>query len=209
MPCVIKDKAMLSPMPKFFALIIFVLLSVGTKAQTLVFNMILFGDSVGISTITKTHDPNGFDSYILDSHIKAKILWITRENHTHYEAKYQNGEMVSASYYEINNGKKDKWSNIRYDGSVYQVDSYHGKKNFKEVPTHSIGTMYCDGYDASRKRFFYEPEADFNDLNFPSANTIEFKSSDGNKNVYHFKNGQVCDAEFRTTLATVYLKRVK
>ena len=179
------------------------------SAQTLVFNMVLFGDSVGLSTITKTHEADGSEHYILNSHIKAKILWITRENQTHYEAHYKDGKLISATYYEINNGKKDKWSNIKYDGKVYQVDSYHGKKSFNEVPTHSIGSLYCDGYNASRKRFFYEPEADFNDLKFPDTNTIEFKSSDGNKNIYHFKNGQITDAEFHTTLATVYLKRVR
>ncbi len=192
-----------------FAFLLCFVLASGTRAQTLVFNMLLFGDSVGLSTITKTHDANGIDNYLLDSRIRAKILWITRENHTHYEARYKDGKLISSVYYEINNGKKDKWSNVQYDGTMYQVDSYHGKKSFKEVPTHSIGSLYCDVYNASRKRFFYEPEADFNDLNFPAPNTIEFKSSDGNKNVYHFKNGQVSDAEFHTTLATVYLKRVK
>lgn len=196
-------------MYKITTLILLVLLSCPGQAQTFVFNFVLFGDSVGVSTITKTHDANGIDKYVLDSHIKAKVLWITRENHTHYESRFKDGKMISATYYEINNGKKDKWSNIQWDGSAYQVDSYHGKKSFTERPTHSIGTMYCDNYNPSRKRFFFEPEADFNDLSFPAPNTIEFKSSDGNKNVYHFKNGQVADAEFHTTLATVYLKRVK
>ena len=185
------------------------LLSLGIRAQTIVFNMILFGDSVGLSTITKSRDNTGADVYVLDSRIRAKILWITRENHTHYEAKYKDGKLVSATYYEINNGKKDKWSTITFDGKMYQVDSYHGHKSFAEVPVHSIATLYCDGYDPSRKRFFYEPEADFNDLTFPEPNKIEFKSSDGNKNVYYFKNGQISSAEFHTTLATLYLKRMK
>lgn len=196
-------------MRKFSAFILCTMLAVSSRAQTLVFNMFLFGDSVGISTITRAHDADGIDHYILDSHIKAKILWITRENRTHYESQFKDGKLISATYYEINNGKKDKWSNIQYDGREYQVDSYHGRKSFKEAPTHSIGTMYIDGYNASRKRFFYEPEADFNNLNFPEPNTIEFKSSDGNKNVFRFRNGQITGAEFHTTLATVYLKRVK
>jgi hypothetical protein len=196
-------------MRKFYVLLLCSMLTAGVKAQTLVFNMILFGDSVGRSTITKTRDANGIDNYVLDSYIKAKVLWITRENHTHYESRYKDGKLISASYYEINNGKKDKWSNIQFDGKEYQIENYRGKKTVKEVPTHSIGSMYCDGYNPARKRFFYEPEGDFNDLSFPAPNTIEFKSSDGNRNVYHFKNGQVCDAEFHTTLATVYLRRVK
>jgi len=196
-------------MQKFFALALSIMLAAGTQAQTLYFNIILFGDSVGNSVITRTHDGKGIDNYTLDSRVKAKILWMTRENHTHYESKYKDGKMISAVYYEINNGKKDKWSNIQWDGTQYQVDSYHGKKTFKEQPTHSIGSLYCDKYDASRTRFFYEPEADFNELKFPDANTAEFKSSDGNKNIYHFQNGYISNVECHTTLATIYLKRVK
>jgi hypothetical protein len=196
-------------MQKLILLLLCTALSYTCTAQTLVFNMILFGDSAGVSTVSKTHDANGVDNYSLDSRIRAKILWITRENHTHYESRYKDGKLISASYYEINNGKKDKWSNIQYDGKEYQAESYHGKKSFKEVPTFSVGSMYCDTYNPNRKRFFLEMEAEFIDLKFPEPNTIEFKSSDGNRNVFHFKNGQITDAEFHTTIATVYLKRIK
>ena len=195
-------------MRKVLSLVLFSTLISGISAQTLKFNIILFGDSVGNSIITRTHDANGIDNYTLDSRVRAKILWITRENHTHYESRFKDGKMISAVYYEINNGKKDKWSNIQWDGKEYQVDSYHGKKSFKEAPTHSIGSLYCDRFDATRKRFFYEPEADFNELSFTDANTAQFKSSDGNKNIYHFKNGYINNVECHTTLATIYLKRV-
>ena len=190
----------------FLSLIAFVQLSF---SQTIVFRMELFGDSVGLSTITKTHEKNGTDIYVLDSRIRAKVLWIVRQNHTHYEAKYKDGKLISAQYYEENNGKKDKWNYITFDGKEYQAEGSKSKKTFAEVPTHSIGTLYCDGYDKSRGRLFYEPEADFNELKFPEDNLIEFKSSDGNKNVYHFKNGQIAAAEFHTTLATVKLIRIK
>jgi hypothetical protein len=196
-------------MYRLSALVIALIFSTQIHAQSFFFTMFLFGDSVGHSGISKTHNADGTDGYLLDTYIKAKVLWITRENHTHYESVFKDGKMVSATYYEINNGKKDKWSIIKYDGKQYQVDSYHGKKTFTEVPTHSIGSMYCDGYSTSRKRFFYEPEADFNDLSFPEANTIEFKSSDGNKNIYHFKGGQISDVECHTTIATIRIKRVK
>ena len=178
-------------------------------AQTFVFRMELFGDSAGLSTITKTHEKNGTDIYILDSHIRAKILWIVRQNHTHYEARYKDGKLISAQYYEENNGKKDKWNYISYDGKEYKAEGSKGKRAFTEVPTHSIGTLYCDGYSKSQTRFFYEPEADFNELKFPEDNLIEFKSSEGNRNVYHFKNGEIAAAEFHTTLATVKLVRIR
>jgi hypothetical protein len=196
-------------MQKFFIATIFVLFTMGTQAQKLVFNMILFGDSVGLSIVSKTHDANGIDNYVLDSRIQAKILWITRTNKTHYESRYKNGKLISASYYEINNGKKDKWSNVQFDGKEYIAETQLGKKTFTEVPTFSVGPLYCDRYNPDRKRFFSDTDGEYIDLKFPEPNVIEFKSPDGNRNVFHFKNGQITDAEFHTTIATVYLKRTK
>jgi hypothetical protein len=196
-------------MQKLLIAAIFTLLTTFTQAQKLVFKMVLFGDSVGISTITKTHDANGIDNYVLDSRVQAKILWITHTNQTHYESRYKDGKLISASYYEINNGKRDKWSNIQFDGKAYQEETQRGKKTFTETPTYSVGPLYCDNFDPNRKRFFSDTDGEYVDLKFPEPNTIEFKSPDGNKNVFHFKNGKISDAEFHTTIATVYLKRVK
>lgn len=179
-----------------------------TQAQNLAFTLYLFGDSIGNSKITKKHEGSN-DVYVLDTYAKAKILWVTRENHTHYEAVYHDGRLQSSVYYEINNGKKDKWSNIKFDGRQYNADTYMGKKTWTEAPTHSIGTMYCDGYAPNKKRFFNEAQADFNELSFPQANVIEFKSSDGNRNVYHFKNGQIDDVECHTSIATLHIRRTR
>jgi hypothetical protein len=189
-------------------ILLLLLFSLSSKAQTMVFRMELFGDSVGVSTITKRSN-NGIDEYTLDSRARAKVLWIVRQNHTHYESKFKDGKLISASYYEENNGKKDKWSYITFNGKEYVAENYRGKKTFTEAPTHSIGSIYCDPYNAGRRRFFNEAELDFNELKFPDANTIEFKSSDGNRNVYRFKNGQINMAEFHTSIATVYIKRIK
>lgn len=195
-------------MTRTAAFILITLFALQTQAQNLAFTLYLFGDSIGNTKITKKHESAG-DVYVLDTYAKAKILWVTRENHTHYEAVYKEGKLQSSVYYEINNGKKDKWSNIKFDGHQYSADTYMGKKTWTEAPTHGIGTMYCDGYQPARKRFFNEAQADFNELSFPQANTIEFKSSDGNRNVYHFKNGQIAEVECHTSIATLHIKRTK
>ncbi|MBS1623340.1 MAG: hypothetical protein JST83_04935 [Bacteroidetes bacterium] len=195
-------------MTRYFAFALLLLTALHTQAQNLAFTLYLFGDSIGSTKITKKHEAAG-DVYVLDTYAKAKILWVTRENHTHYEAVYKDGKLQSSVYYEINNGKKDKWSNIKFDGHQYSADTYMGKKTWAEAPTHGIGTMYCDGYAPNKKRFFNEAQADFNELSFPQANVIEFKSSDGNRNVYHFKNGQIAEVECHTSIATLHIKRTR
>jgi hypothetical protein len=57
------------------------------------FDILLFGDKVGTLTISKELRADGTELYILDSYSKAKVLWINRENTTHYEVVYKNGKL--------------------------------------------------------------------------------------------------------------------
>ncbi len=145
--------------------------------------------------------------YLLDTRSKAKVLWITRENVAHYEVVYKDGKLVSSSFKEVENGEVKRWSNINWDGKQYTVDATHGKKTFTESPTYSIVCVYFQNMEQV-KQIFYEIEGDFNQLQHPEPGTCEFKSSDGNRNVYHFENGTVKNMEFHLSFATIKMERV-
>lgn len=181
-------------------------LTLGLSAQRIHFDVILFGDKVGDLTVTKTLEPENVEHYTLETHSAAKILWINRENESRYDVKYQNGKLISSSHIEKQNGRLERWTKVHFDGQIYQVDSYKGKRSFTEAPDFSIVTLYFEPRKLHRK-IFYEAEADFNELKYPDANTMEFKSSDGNRNVYHYENGHIHDMEFHVSIATVYMRR--
>jgi hypothetical protein len=194
-----------------YGLVLALLLCDVHQAQSAVewarFNILLFGDSIGHLNISKETRDDGSDLYLFDSHSKAKILWIVHENITHYEVVYRDGKLISSKFKEIENGEVKRWTNISFDGRQYNVDSYKGKWSFTETPVFSIATLYFNSMQ-NVKRIFYEAEGDFNDVQHPDTNTWEFKSSDGNRNIYHYLNGKAQNMEFRVSIATVKMVRV-
>ena len=171
------------------------------------FNIFLWGNKIGNMTASREVRPDGTVLYLLDTRSKAKVLWITRENVAHYEVVYKDGKLVSSSFKEVENGEVKRWSNINWDGKQYTVDATHGKKTFTESPTYSIVCVYFQNMEQV-KQIFYEIEGDFNQLQHPEPATCEFKSSDGNRNVYHFENGTVKNMEFHLSFATIKMERV-
>jgi hypothetical protein len=75
------------------------------------------------------------------------------------------------------------------------------------VPTLSIVLLFFNGIQ-NNKKIFYEAEGDFSELQYPEANTLEFKTSDGNRNVYHYVNEKAQNMEFHVSIATVKMVRV-
>ena len=171
------------------------------------FDILLFGDKIGILTVSKETRPDGSELYLLDSHSKAKILWINHENTTHYEVVYKDGKLVSSKFKETENGELKRWTNINWDGKQYNLDGYKGKRTFTEAPMYSVVSVYFTSMQ-NVKRIFYEAEGDFNEIEHPEANTWEFKSSDGNRNVYHYINGRAHHMEFHVSIATVKMVRI-
>jgi len=179
----------------------------GAAKEVARFNIILWGNKIGDLTASKEVRPDGTVLYLLDSWSKAKVLWITRENIAHYEVVYKNGKLISSIFKEVENGEVKRWSNIKWDGKQYNMEGGHGKKTFTEAPTYSIVSVYFQSMD-NVKKIFYEIEGDFNELQHPEPNTCEFKSSDGNRNVYHFENGKVKNMEFHLSFATIKMEKV-
>ncbi len=186
----------------------FVLLQMRAYAgtETIHFNVLLFGDKIGDMNVSREDKGEGTVLYVLETKSKAKVLWIDKENFTRYEVTYKNGKLVTSTHKEIENGKLKHWTNVRWDGSKYLVESYRGNRTFTEAPVYSIANIYFDDI-TNVKKIFYEAEADFSPMQHPEPNTWEFKSSDGNRNIYHFENGKIKDMEFKVSIATVKMVR--
>jgi len=199
-------------MAKARFLLVMLMLTVGlagvyAEVEVVHFDILLFGDKIGYLTATHEIKPDGSEFYTLDSWSKAKILWITHQNTTHYEVVYKNGKLISSKATQSESGELKVWNNVTYDGKEYHVDGYKGKRSFTEIPTFSVVTLYFKNMDHV-KRMLYETEAELDDVQHPEANTWEFKTSDGNRNVYHFVNGRAKNIEVHASIATVKIVRV-
>ncbi len=192
--------------------LLFLLLTAGVSPPTAIemqkYEIQLFGDKIGEMTITRETKPDGTEFYVVESASKAKILWINRDNYSHYEFTFKAGKLIATSYKEMEGGKISRWGQMKKEGNVYVVSNYAGKKVFTEVPEFSIPSIYF-GQVKKMKRIYYDAEAEFVNVEHPDANTIEFKTSDGHRNVYHFENGQLHHMEFHVSIATAKMIRVK
>lgn len=176
-------------------------------SQQVMFDMTAFGITFGKMTVTKIKENDSTELYTLNAKGYLKILWMERNDETRYEVRYRNGKLLSSSYRQIETGKTKKWTTVVYDGQKYSVDSYRGKRTFTEIPVYSILTLYFSD-PKNVNRIFYEAESDFATVKHPDTNTVEIKSSDGNRSIYRFLNGAINEMEFHISIATVYMKRL-
>jgi hypothetical protein len=196
---------------RYFLFYFLLFLSLGFKAaepRVLKFTIYLFGDSIGSMTITRYFLPDGMERYIIKSASSAKILWVTRDNYSDYEFTYKNGRLLSTTYRETEGGKVTRWGNMKFDGAKYIVNSYRGNFSFTEVPQYSIVSIYF-GNMRSARRLYYDTEAEFVKVEHPDDNTVEFKTSDGHRNVYHYVKGELDHLEVHVSIATVKMIRVR
>ncbi len=182
------------------------LLAGQAMAQTKVFEMTVLGFKFGKMIVNRTVLPDSTEVYTLNASGKATIFWIDFVSETKQEVRYKNGKLVSAHYTEIENGKVKRWTKIAYDGKEYQVDSHKGKRKFSQTPVFSVASLYFNNAD-DHKQVFYEAEANFTTLK-QSKDKVEFTTSDGQKSVYHFNNGELQKMEFHISIATVYMERI-
>ncbi len=178
-----------------------------SAVETQHFDILLFGDKIGSMTVNHEIKPDGTETFNFESGSRAKILWIVRDNYSHYEMVFKNGKLLSGSYTEKEQGKLSRWGKILWDGTKYNVENYSGKKSFTENPVYTISSIYF-GDMRNAKRIYYDAEAEFVSVEHPDENTIEFKTSDGHRNVYHFVNGKIQSMEFHVSIATVRIVRV-
>jgi hypothetical protein len=176
-------------------------------AQTVAFDMSAFGIKFGKMTVTKTKEDDSTDLYTLNAKGYLKILWMERNDETRYAVRYRHGKLISSSYQQIETGVIKKWTNVNFNGKQYDVDSYRGKRSFTEAPVFSIMSLYFND-PKTVNRIFYEAESDFATVNHPDQNTIEIKSSDGNRSIYRYLQGAINEMEFHISIATVYMKKV-
>lgn len=195
-------------MKKSISILLLLLITSLGYSQKLVFSMRAFGTDVGRMTVTRSVLADSTEVITMNSDGQVKLLWIDRKDETRHEVRYKNGKMVSSNYKHYQNGKLEKWCTISFDGKVYQVASNTGKRTMAEAPTYSIASLYFHS-PKNINRVFYEADASYSELKHPDANTVDFKTSEGNRNIYKYVNGSLQEMEFKLSIATVSMKRIQ
>lgn len=184
------------------------LVSLATFAEeVLSFDMFLMKEKIGTMAVSRKKLNDSTERFLFTSHTKAKILWLEYENSSRHEVIYESGKLIKSMHKETQNGKVKRFTNVVWDGSKYQVDSYRGKWTIKEPITFSIPLLYFKDV-RNVKRMFYDAEGDFVEVKNVSSGKYEFKGSDGTRSVYMYENGQLKRMEFFASIASVKAERI-
>lgn len=182
-------------------------LSTLSHAQQVTFEMSAFGIDFGKMTVTKTRDNDSTETYTLKAKGYLKVLWMERDDETRNTVKFQNGNLLSSSYTQMESGVTTKWNTVSFDGKRYTVNSDQGKYFLTETPHFSVLKLYFHKPE-SITRIFSEAEGGFIPLKQVNDNTFEIKNSKGDKSIYYYKNGVIDKLEFYTSVAKVSMKKL-
>ena len=176
------------------------------KAETIVFDMSVFGFKFGEMVLTKTVVNDSIERYTLNAKGKTDFFFMKREEESIINVEYRNGKLFSSHYTHLNKGTRDKWSTVRFNGTSYTVQSNEGNKVFTEALDYSLIKLYFDP-SWKRERVFCEEDCSYATMSRTSE-TVDVKCQDGSRSTYHVTNGRVEAMEIHLAVATVKLTRV-
>jgi antitoxin component YwqK of YwqJK toxin-antitoxin module len=188
------------------AALLLILSSVNISAQLQKYDVFLFGKNIGYMTVNRTVLSDGSTYYSLETLSETKILFKNTKALAKSDVTYKNGRLTDAWYQYTENGEIERYSKTTFDGKTYQIHNENGKFSHTEPLTYSLICMYYVE-PKTISRIWLEPEGVFCDLKTTGPGAYEYKSPNGNRNVFIYKNGQVAEMEFHLALISVTMKR--
>ncbi len=183
--------------------------SVSTFAtDTYKYDMFLLGSKIGTIIVTHEKRSDGSDFFVMTSDARAKILWTDRTSKTRCEVVFKDGKMISSVHDKVENTSGQRICKVTSDKNGYKGTVNGVPFTVGETPTYCVSSLYVQE-PKNVKRIFYEPDGTFADIKKIAPDAYEFKSSDGNRNVYRYKDGQITEMEFHLTFVSVTVKRAK
>ncbi len=175
------------------------------RAQTFTYDVYLFGDKIGTSTITRRVDSNTVQ-YSLRSHSVAEVFFFKRVSQQDYDVVYHNGKLDKVTAY---NKVDDKTTSVKviFDGTRYCVDKNKVCYTFMEPVAYSSLCLYFIEPQPNQ-RIFSEREAEFYNIKKNDEGAFTYTLSDGVKNTFYYTNGMVTKVELKKSMITVELKLV-
>lgn len=192
----------------FTPLLLFFITTTTFAAETYKYDMFLLGSKIGTIIVTHEKRSDGSDFFVMTSDARAKILWTDRTSKTRCEVLFKDGKMVSSVHDKVENTSGQRICKVTSDKNGYKGTVNGVPFTVGETPTYCVSSLYVQE-PKNVKRIFYEPDGTFANIKKIAPDAYEFKSSDGNRNVYRYKDGQITEMEFHLTFVSVTVRRAK
>ncbi|MCX6199361.1 MAG: hypothetical protein NTY88_09095 [Bacteroidetes bacterium] len=185
---------------------LFLLLANNSFSQKLGFDIFLFGNKIGQSSIEKTIKNDSITSYTLQSNSEAHIFFTTRKISLHYDIVYKNSLLFS-SYSEHNRNDERHTTTINRQ----QNNTYLMKRDAEafclkpEIDCSTVKLFFAE--PCNTQHIFSERLGEWRPLKKTGEGTYEADMKEGITYYYHYKNGKLMELEMKKgLLGSVYLR---
>lgn len=204
--CLVTFAQNLEQVNKVSLSILMLLATIGmAAAQTVSFDSFLWGDKMGTLTATKK---KGGDLvyYEVKASNSAKILGIQKNVETITTITIKGGLMVESYSKRVDNGKLKNFCSIKWDGTKYNIETEKGKSTYSSKISLVTMEFYFTEPKASNS-YYYNPAAQAMVFTKTGGGVYEFKTNDGVKHKFIYKNGILDEIENSMDLATVKFRK--
>ncbi|HLP19765.1 MAG TPA: DUF6134 family protein [Chitinophagales bacterium] len=187
-----------------FTLLLFLHL-LTASSQKLVFDVILFGNNIGKTTVEKLVKNDSIVTYLLNSASEAHILFTKHTSTLYYDIMYKRGQYISSYSKGSSNGKTDV-TTINWLGTKYLMKRIDGAFNINSpVYCSTIQLFFHEPCD--KARVFSERMGEYRTIKKVSDGVYKADMQDGLTYYYRYKNGRLIELEMRRgLLGAAYLR---
>ncbi len=183
-------------------LLVFALLCIGMFAQQRKFDIVLLGNVIGYTSISKKAEGDAV-SYALQSKSRAKILFQERTQDLEFEAKYIGG-LMSHSFCKIFNNGVLNTTEVSRKGDNYIIRRDTVAEVVKEPINFSSMELYFSE-PVNVPKVFSERMGEFAAFTKTAPGEYMNKIKDVT-NIYRYRNGLLYEVEIRKALGSVFLR---
>ncbi len=185
---------------------LFLFLSNYSFSQKVGFDIFLFGNKIGQSSIEKVVKNDSITTYTLQSNSEAHIFFTTRIISLHYDIVYKNNLLFS-SYSKHNRNEEQHITTInRQQNSTYVLKRDNESFCIKpDIDCSTVKLFFAEPCNA--QHVFSERLGEWRPIKKTGEGTYEADMKEGITYYYHYKNGKLVELEMKKgLLGSVYLR---
>lgn len=176
------------------------------SAQTLLYDVVLFGKKIGASTIERIDNGNGEVRYKLSSQSSYNNFLVNRTSQMQFDVVYRNGKLFSAYCKNVKN-EITEITTVLWDGMKYVISKGEETLQVNQLIDFSAIQLYFSE-PAGRTRIFSERLGAY--CTFEKEGNGEYicELENGVDNIYRYRNGVLYELEMSKG-ASVYMRLVQ
>ena len=165
----------------------------GASAQTLVYDIVLFGKTIGTATVERALEGE-VTEYRMNTSVEAKVMFKERTSSADIRLVFRNDVLQEGTVVRERDGDRTDVS-ITRQGQRYTV-LRNGERKEQNEPIRLVSTQFFFEEPAGRQRVYVEKLGEWVDIE-SKGDGVYITHVDGARNTYHYRAGQMVELEMK------------